>query len=335
MSTKRVPISVLDLVPVSRGMTAGEAIAAAVDTARAAEAAGFSRYWIAEHHNTASVASAATTLLMGRLLDATETIRVGSGGIMLPNHAPLKVAEEIGTLEAMHPGRIDLGLGRAPGTDPMTARELRRGASDVADFAADIRDLQRYLGPVRPEARIIAHPGQGSNTPMYVLGSSTGGATVAAAMGLPFVMATHFAPLQLEEALEVYRGGFDGSAPTARIDRPWVMVAANAMVRDTAEDARFQFSVSQRMFLELGRGGGRGPLQEPVEHPEAGATPMEWARVEAALRYGYHGTADQVVAGLEEFVEAADADELITVTYAFDPVVRREAIAALGEAWNS
>ncbi|WP_448852572.1 LLM class flavin-dependent oxidoreductase [Corynebacterium sp. 335C] len=335
MSTKRVPLNVLDLVPVSEGMTPGEAIAASAETAQAAEAAGYSRYWIAEHHNTASVASSATTLLMGRILQETSDIRVGSGGIMLPNHAPLKVAEEIGTLEAMYPGRVDLGLGRAPGTDPMTARELRRGASDVADFAADIRDLQRYLGPVRPEARIIAHPGQGSNTPMYVLGSSTGGATVAAAMGLPFVMATHFAPFQLEEALEVYRGGFDADAPTAQIDRPWVMVAANAMVRDTEEDARFQFSVSQRMFLELGRRGGRGPLKPPTETPQAGASQMEWMRVEATLRHAYHGTAEQVVDELAGFAEATGADEVITVTYAFDPEVRRESIAALGEAWNA
>ncbi|AYJ33458.1 LLM class flavin-dependent oxidoreductase [Corynebacterium xerosis] len=334
MSNARVPLSVLDLVPVSSGSNAREAIAASVDAARAAEASGYRRFWVAEHHNTLNIASSATTVLMGHLAGATSTIRIGSGGIMLPNHAPLRVAEDVGTLATIYPDRIDLGLGRAPGTDPSTARELRRGASDVVDFAADIRDLIRYLGPVRPEARIVAYPGQATNVPMYVLGSSTAGASVAAMLGMPFAAASHFAPFQLAEALEVYRDSFRADAPTATISEPHAMVAANVLVADTADAARREFSVVQQMFLNIGRGGTRRPLPEPVDHPEAGASMIEWQRVQATLRCSFHGTADDVVAGLEGFAADTGADEIITVTYSHDPRVRIDSIRALGDAWN-
>lgn len=333
MSETRVPLSVLDLVPVSAGSNAAGAIAASVEAARAAEAAGYRRFWIAEHHNTLTIASSATAVLMGHVAGATSTIRVGSGGIMLPNHAPLRVAEDIGTLATIYPGRIDLGLGRAPGTDPATARELRRGASDVADFASDIRALVRYLGPARPEAAIVAHPGQATDVPMYVLGSTTAGASVAAALGMPFAVASHFAPHQLAESLEVYRSSFDAGAPTATIAEPHVMVAANVLVADTAERARREFSVVQRMFLSLGRGGAREPLPEPVDHPGAGATMIEWQRVQEMLRCSFVGTADDVVAGLEGFAAETGADEIITVTYSHDPRVRIRSIHKLGLAW--
>ncbi len=328
-----MPLSVLDLVPVSSGSTARDAIAASVEAARVAEASGYRRFWVAEHHNTANIASSATTVLMGHIADATSTIRVGSGGVMLPNHAPLRVAEDAGTLATIHPDRIDLGLGRAPGTDPSTARELRRGASDVADFAADIRDLLRYLGPVRPEARIIAFPGQGTNVPLYVLGSTTAGASVAAVLGMPFAVASHFAPHQLSEALEVYRSAFDADAPTATIAEPYAIVAANTLVADTAERARREFSVVEQMFLNIGRGGARRPLPEPVDHPESGASMMEWQRVQAMLRCSFHGTADDVAAKLGDFAAETGADEIITVTYSHDPRVRIESIRDLGSAW--
>ncbi|MBP2331423.1 LLM class flavin-dependent oxidoreductase [Corynebacterium freneyi] len=333
MSRSRPPLSVLDLVPVSAGSTAAEAIAATVEAARAAETSGYKRFWVAEHHNTLNIASSATTVLMGHIAGATSTIRVGSGGIMLPNHAPLRVAEDVGTLATIYPDRIDLGLGRAPGTDPSTARELRRGASDVVDFAADIRDLVRYLGPVRPEAKIVAYPGQGTNVPMYVLGSTTAGASVAAVLGMPFAIASHFAPHQLAEALEVYRDSFNADAPTATIAEPHVMVAANVLVADTAERARREFSVIQQMFLSLGRGGARKPLPQPVDHPEAGATMLEWQRVQTMLRCSFHGTADDVTAGLDQFAADTGADEIITVTYSHDPSVRIDSIRRLGEAW--
>ena len=334
MTTTRVPLSFLDLVPVSAGSTAREAIAASVSNARVAEKSGYLRYWVAEHHNTANIASSATAVLMGHLAGATKSIRIGSGGVMLPNHAPLRVAEDMGTLATIYPGRIDLGLGRAPGTDPYTAMELRRGASDVADFASDIQELQRYLGPVAPDARIIAFPGQGTNVPMYVLGSSTAGASVAAALGMPFAAASHFAPYQLMESVEVYRERFRADAPTATVEKPYVMVAANTMVADTEAEARFQFSVVQQIFLELGRGGPRKPLPEPTEAPQAGATQREWMGVEAALSCSFAGTAEQVVAGLEQFQRETAADEIITTTYAHDPEVREKSVALLGENWQ-
>lgn len=330
-----VPLSVLDLVSVSSGSGAAEAIEASVRSARAAEEAGYRRYWVAEHHNTASVASSATSVLMGRLAQETSTIRIGSGGIMLPNHAPLRVAEDIGTLAVMYPDRIDLGLGRAPGTDPETARQLRRGRSDVVDFASDIGDLQRFLAGARPEAQIIAHPGQGTNVPLYVLGSSTGGASVAAQLGLPLVLAAHFAPHQVAEAMEVYRRNFRADAPTAQIDEPWLMVAVNTMVADTEEEAEFHFSVVQQMFLQMGkRSGARRPLPPPSKAPNALATHMEWERVKATLRYSFVGTADQVVGGLRDFAADADVDEIMTVTYAHDPDIRLNSVISLGRAWN-
>lgn len=330
-----IALSFLDLVPVSAGTDAATAIAASVRTIQAAEQAGYSRFWVAEHHNTVNIASSATAVLIGHLAGATSSIRVGSGGVMLPNHAPLRVAEDFGTLATIYPDRIDLGLGRAPGTDPMTARELRRGRSDVADFAADIRDLQRYLAPVRPEAQIIAYPGQGTNVPMYVLGSSTAGASVAATLGMPFAFASHFSPFQLVEALEVYRSSFNPDAPTATVAKPYVMVATNTMVADTKEEAEYQFSVVQQMFLSLGRGGTRKPSPEPTKNPMAGATTMEWERVKAVLQCSFTGTADEVSTEMREFAREIEADEIITTTYAHDPEVRINSVRALGEAWNS
>lgn len=331
-----VPLSVLDLVSVSHGSGAAEAIEASVRSAQAAERVGYRRYWVAEHHNTVSVASSATSVLMGRFANETSTIRIGSGGIMLPNHAPLRVAEDFGTLALMYPDRIDLGLGRAPGTDPATAKQLRRGRSDIVDFSADIRELQHYLAGARPEAQIIAHPGQGTNVPLYVLGSSTGGATVAAELGLPLVLAAHFAPTQIAEALEVYRRNFRADAPTAQVEKPWVMIAVNTMVADTEEEAQFQFSVIQQMFLQMGkRSGSRRPLTPPSKAPNALATHMEWERVKAVLRYSFVGTAERVSEDLQNFALDAGIDEIMTVTYAHDPQIRENSIISLGVAWQN
>ncbi len=364
-----VPLSFLDLVPVVAGSTVHDAIENSVRTVQVAEQAGFHRYWVAEHHNTLNIASSATTVLMGRFAQATSKIRIGSDGIMLPNHAPLRVAEDIGTLATMYPDRIDLGLGRAPGTDPRTAAELRRGASDVSDFADDISQLQRYLadpekldkleglddgtsttmaethnlfagagslsGSPGMRGRIVAFPGQGTEVPMYVLGSSGGGATVAAMLGLPFAFASHFAPFQLEHAINLYRKHFDASAPTAQISEPKVMVAVNAMAAETTEQAEFEFSVVQQMFLRLGRGGSRKPLPEPTTTPQAGASPAEWQRVQASLGVRAVGTPDEVVADLENVVAATGADELILTTYAHDPEVRNRSIELIGQAWKT
>lgn len=334
MSDKRVPLSVLDLVPVPSGSTTRDAIAATVRAAQAAERSGYRRFWVAEHHNTRNIASSATTVLMGHIAGATSSIRVGSGGVMLPNHAPLRVAEDVGTLATIYPDRIDLGLGRAPGTDPATAKELRRGRSDVADFTGDLRDLQRYLGPVRPEARIIAHPGENTNVPMYVLGSSTAGASVAGMLGMPFAVASHFAPFQLAEAIEVYRTSFRADAPTATIAEPYLMVAANTMAAETADEAEFQFSVVRQMFANLARGGARMPLPEPSRNPEAGTSVIGWQRVNAALSCSFVGTPDEVVEGLAGFADDTGADEIITVTYSHDPQVRIDSLTAIGEAWH-
>ncbi|AIK86334.1 LLM class flavin-dependent oxidoreductase [Corynebacterium glutamicum] len=317
-------LSVLDLVALSEGMTAGEAIAHSVRAAQIAEEHNYARFWVAEHHNSEGLASSATTLLMGHIAGHTSRIRVGSGGIMMPNHSALHVAEELGTLEAIYPGRIEAGLGRAPGTDPMTARELGRASSLVDDVLSTIVSLQNYLDTPEERPNIIAHPGINSRVPLFMLGSSLNGAAMAAKLDLPFAFASHFAPFQMGPAIASYR---------ERAANPYVMAAANVLVCDTEEEAEFQISTLHQMFAGIVT-NSRGKLAPPVRNLKDKLDPMIWKHIEDSLEMTFIGTAESVVLQLQEFADRYKLDEIITVTYSYDPEVRFRSIAALGTAWN-
>ncbi|MBI9001155.1 LLM class flavin-dependent oxidoreductase [Corynebacterium sp. CCM 9185] len=331
MRSRPPALSVLDLVPVSAGSGPGEAIRAACSAARTAERYGYRRYWLAEHHNSPALACSATTILMGAVAAATDTIRVGSGGIMLPNHAPLRVAEDLGTLAVMFPGRIDCGLGRAPGTDPRTAARLRRGSADLADFTRDVTELHDYLGPASGAPGETAVIGRGAGVELFVLGSSTGGARTAAELGLPFSFASHFAPDHLHEALAVYRENFNPEAPTAQVDEPWVSAAVNVMAAETTADARCQLLTLRQSFAGV-LTGKRGPLVAPGDVAEL--HPILQSRVNHSLRVTACGTAAEVADQLIDWAGPLGLDEIITVTYAHDPVVRRISLALVGEEWG-
>ena len=332
-STRRVPLSVLDLVPRSQGMTPAQAIEESTLLAQEAEALGYRRFWVAEHHGSEAFMASATALLLGHLAHHTSRIRLGSGGVMLPNHSSLMVAEYYGTLATIHGDRFDLGLGRAPGTDPMTAAALARTSGHLHDFAAEVGALRSYLGMPRPGARVRAIPGEGTQVPLWVLGSSTGGAQVAAAMGLPFSFASHFAPEQLREALLVYRDRFNPDAETAQVERPTVMAGVNVLVAPTQEEADHLFTTAQLMAIRI-RSGQPAPLDPPVESLAA-AVPAELlglAQAHQAVRAV--GTPEVVVERLEEFAAQHELDELIVTTYTFDPALRRRSYALLAGAWG-
>lgn len=326
-----IPLSILDLVSIPDGSTARESIDASMRAAALADRLGYERLWFAEHHNTTGLAASATALLISQAAGATERIRVGSGGVMLPNHAPLMVAEQYGTLANMHESRIDLGLGRAPGTDQMTAQALARSSADPQSFSRNIYDMQGWFGP---EGRAHSIPIQsavsaGTEVPIWVLGSTVNGASIAGQLGLPFSLASHFAPDQIDEAVRVYRESFTTESPTAKLSEPYVMAGINVMVADTDEEAERQFTSVEQMFLDIAR-GGRRRLQPPVD-PAAlsgqggGSNPM--------LRISAVGSPETASDQLTEFAERIDADELITVTYAFDPAVRERSLSLLAEAW--
>ena len=310
-----VPFSILDLSPIVQGGTAGDALQRSLDLARHAERLGYRRYWVAEHHNMPGIASAATAVVVGHIAAGTKTIRVGSGGIMLPNHAPLVIAEQFGTLEALFPGRIDLGLGRAPGTDQLTARALRRGHKDPADsFPDDVQELQSYFRPVIPEQAVQAVPGGGLAVPIWLLGSSLFSAQLAAALGLPFAFASHFAPDYLEEALELYRAKF---RPSAELKQPYTMAAIGVYA---AAAARL-FTSQQQGFVKLRR-GAPGPLPPPVDSMEGVWSRAEAAMVNNAFREAVVGSPSTVKRGLEDFLERTKVDELMVVAAIFDHAAR-------------
>ena len=323
-----VPLSILDLVSISEGSTAREAIAASMESAKLADRLGYSRLWFAEHHNTPNLASKATALLISQAAGVTENIRVGSGGVMLPNHAPLMVAEQYGTLANIHGDRIDLGLGRAPGTDGMTAQALSRSSAEPQAFAQHIFDLQGWFGKdgTAHSTPIFSSVSQGMEVPIWVLGSTVNGASIAGQLGLPFSLASHFAPDQIDDALRVYRETFSTEAPTAQIDKPRVMAGINVIVADTDEAAQREFTTLQQMFLDL-RSGRSRPLQPPVDPAQFASSSPGMLEISAV------GSPATVKAQLEEFVERTDADELITVTYAFDPAVRDRSIELLADLW--
>jgi luciferase family oxidoreductase group 1 len=322
-----VPVSILDLVPITTATTAGEALRNSLDLARNAERLGYRRFWVAEHHNMTGIASAATAVVIGYLAGGTKTIRVGAGGIMLPNHAPIVVAEQFGTLEVLHEGRIDLGVGRAPGTDQLTTRALRRDHARAEAFPQEVQELLHYLAPVRPGQAVQAVPGGGTNVPVWILGSSTFGAQVAAALGLPYAFASHFAPEALSAALTAYRDNFQ---PSPYLDRPYAMVGANVVVADTDDEARRLFTTLQQSFTNLHR-GTPGPSQPPIDDIEQYWSAVEKARASHMLTYSFVGAPDTVRAGLDRFVADTGADELMVATALFDHTARVRSYELLAE----
>ena len=324
-----VPFSILDLSPIVEGGTAAQALARSLDLARHAEKWGYKRYWIAEHHNMPGIASAATAVVIGHVASGTSTIRVGSGGIMLPNHAPLAVAEEFGTLESLFPGRIDLGLGRAPGTDPVAARALRRGQEDSADtFPQDLMELQGYFRPVSPGQSVRAVPGAGLTVPIWLLGSSTFSAQLAAAFGLPFAFASHFAPDLLGDALEAYRGGFQ---PSASLKKPYAMAAVAVYAAETDTQAQRLFTSLQQSFVKLRR-GTPGPLPPPVDSMDGRWTEFERAGVTQAFREAIVGSPGTVAKGIGEFVRRTKVDELMVTAAIFEHEARLRSFEIVARA---
>jgi luciferase family oxidoreductase group 1 len=313
-----IPFSVLDLSPIVEGGDAGQALRNTLDLARHAERLGYRRYWLAEHHNMAGIASAATSVVIGHVAAGTSTIRVGAGGIMLPNHAPLIIAEQFGTLEALHPGRIDLGLGRAPGSDQLTARALRRTlAGDVDEFPQDVLELMAYFRP-EPGQAVRAVPGAGLDVPFWILGSSLYGAQLAAALGLPFAFASHFAPDQMTTALPLYRSRF---RPSEHADKPYVMLGLNVFAAASDAEASRLFTSLQQAFVNLRR-GRPGPLPPPVDDIETRLSPMERAMAAQSLSCAVVGSPETVRRGLAAFIARTGADEIMITAQIFDHAAR-------------
>lgn len=322
-------LSILDLAPVPVGATPGDALRRARDLAQNAERFGYNRYWMAEHHNMTGIASAATAVALGFVAEGTSRIRIGAGGVMLPNHAPLIIAEQFGTLEALFPGRIDLGLGRAPGTDGQTWRAMRRDPGSSDRFPQDVLELRALLGPVQPGQTIRAVPGADSNIPLWILGSSTFGAQVAAAFGLPYAFASHFAPGSLMAALHEYRETF---RPSAQLAAPYAMVACNVVVADTEGEARRLFTSQQQSFTNMLR-NARGKLQAPIDDIDDYWQPHEAAQASSMLACSFVGSPATVERGLERFVAETGADELLVASAIFDQAARirsYELLAAIG-----
>ncbi len=313
-----IPLSILDLAPVTEGSDARQTFANTLDLAQHAERLGYRRYWLAEHHNMPGIASAATAVLIGHVAGGTSTIRVGAGGIMLPNHAPLQVAEQFGTLASLYPDRIDLGLGRAPGTDQPAAHALRRYYQSAEEFPNDVIELLGYFEPAQPGQRVRAVPGAGVDVQVWVLGSSLFGARLAAMLGLPYAFASHFAPDMLEQALAVYRQEF---RPSDRLAAPHVMLALNVVAADSDAQALRLFTTQQQSFVKLRR-GSPGLVPAPIDDIDAFCTPQEKAGVDRALACAVIGAPDSVRRGIADFVTRHRPDELILTANIFDHSAR-------------
>ncbi|MFZ2628545.1 MAG: LLM class flavin-dependent oxidoreductase [Rugosibacter sp.] len=314
-----IPFSVLDLSPILQGSNAAQSFRNTLDLAQHAEGFGYNRYWVAEHHGIPGIASAATSVLIGHVAAGTKTIRVGAGGIMLPNHSPLVIAEQFGTLESLFPGRIDLGLGRAPGSDQVTARALRRNLSaDENQFPRDVLELMAYFAPAQEGQAVRAVPGEGLNIPIWILGSSLFGATLAAALGLRFAFASHFAPAQMEQAIEIYRTQF---RPSEQLQKPYVMLGFNVFAADTDAEAQLLASSMQQSFTNLRRGR---PTQLPPPAADYASTlaSHEKAQLEQILSCSAVGSPDTVRKGLTEFIARTGADELMINCQIFDHAAR-------------
>ncbi len=322
-----IPFSVLDLAPVPDGSSVADALQNTLDLARHAESWGYRRFWLAEHHNMAGIASAATSVLIGQVAAATKTIRVGAGGVMLPNHAPLIIAEQFGTLATLYPDRIDLGLGRAPGTDMATARALRRGLDDGEGFPRDVMELIAYLGDDEPGQKVRAIPGRGTHVPVWILGSSLYGAQLAAHLGLPYAFASHFAPAALEQAIEVYRQTF---RPSEHLEKPHFMMALNVFAADTDAEGQLLKTSMQQAFANL-RTGRPGPLPRPVENVVETFDPAIAAGVEQALACTAAGSPQTVRKVLEDFVSRYEPDEIIITGQIHDHAARLKSFRIAAE----
>jgi luciferase family oxidoreductase group 1 len=322
-----VPLSVLDLSPVAEGSDVSQSLGNTLDLARVAERLGYVRYWLAEHHNMPGIASAATSVVIGHVAGGTSTIRVGAGGIMLPNHSPLVIAEQFGTLAALYPGRVDLGLGRAPGTDMATARALRRNLEAADNFPQDVVELLGWFKPATEGQRIRAVPGEGQDVKVWMLGSSTYGAQLAAMLGLPYSFASHFAPAELEPALAIYRERFQ---PSEYLDRPHAMPGLSVIAAPTDEEARLLFSSLQQAFVNL-RTGRPGKLPPPVEGYEQTLDPAARAMLAHALSAAIVGSPETVKRGLDAFIRRTGADELIVTAQIFDHSARVRSFEILAE----
>jgi len=314
-----IPLSVLDLSPIAQGSDATQSFRNTVDLAQHTERWGYRRYWLAEHHGMPGIASAATSVLIGQVAAHTKSIRVGAGGIMLPNHSPLVIAEQFGTLEALFPGRIDLGLGRAPGSDQATARALRRKLEEDADeFPRDVVELINHFAPEEPGQRIRAIPGVGLQVPVWILGSSLFGAQLAAHLGLPYAFASHFAPQAMMHAIQIYRETFK---PSQFLDKPYVMLGLNVFAADTEDEARLLYTSLQQAFVNL-RSGRPGQLPPPVKDYLAQLGPAEIGMLNNALSCSVVGNPEQVRAGIEAFANRTGADELMITAQVFDHAAR-------------
>jgi luciferase family oxidoreductase group 1 len=321
-------LSILDLARVTVATDARGALDNARDLAAHAEALGYRRFWIAEHHNMPGIASAATSIVIAHIAAGTRTIRVGAGGIMLPNHVPLVIAEQFGTLARLFPGRIDLGLGRAPGTDQETVRALRRSWSTADSFPQDILELQAYLAPVQPGQRVQAVPAAGTEVPIWILGSSLYGAQLAAEFGLPYAFASHFAPDLLLPALQVYRARFK---PSKQLAEPHTMVGVNIIAAGTDREARRLATTQQMSFADIFR-GTRGLSKPPIDDIESYWSPLEKAQAQQMLARSIVGSPATVRAGIDALVEETEADELIVVSDVFDHAERRRSFELIAEA---
>jgi luciferase family oxidoreductase group 1 len=323
-----VVMSILDLVRVTQDTDARGALDNARDLARHAEALGYRRIWVAEHHNFPGIASAATSLVIAHIAAGTKTIRVGAGGIMLPNHSPLIIAEQFGTLARLFPDRIDLGLGRAPGTDQLTVRALRTSPAAAEAFPRDVLELQGYFEPVEPGQQIQAVPAAGTRVPLWILGSSTFGAMLAAELGLPYSFASHFAPQQLMTALQVYRSRFK---PSKQLDKPHVMVGVNIIAADTDEMARRLWTTQQMSFTDMFR-GARGLSQPPIDDIDNYWSPLEKAQAMQMLARSIVGSPAAVRAGIDSLVAETAADELIVVSDVYDHAARLRSFELIASA---
>ncbi|MGS0744060.1 LLM class flavin-dependent oxidoreductase [Glaciimonas sp. GG7] len=322
-----IPISILDLVRITEGSNARTALDNARDLAGHAERFGYTRFWMAEHHNMIGIASAATAVAIAHVAAGTSTIRVGAGGVMLPNHAPMMIAEQFGTLASLFPGRIDLGLGRAPGTDQATMRALRHNPASAETFPQDVLELQAFLGPVTPGQRIIATPGANTQIPLWILGSSTFGARLAAELGLPYAFASHFAPDSLASALQIYRAQFN---PSEQQEAPHAMIGINIIAAETDAEAQRLATTQQMSFTDMFR-GTRGLSKPPIDDIATYWSPSEKAQASHMLAYSIVGSMQTVRVGMERLITLTGADELMVVSDIFDHSARVRSYEMIAE----
>ncbi|WP_338469475.1 LLM class flavin-dependent oxidoreductase [Niallia sp. XMNu-256] len=328
MTKINIPVSVLNLAPIREGDEPKEAIDAVVDLAQATEKMGYKRYWIAEHHNSSNLVSSATAILIKHVLEHTKEIAIGSGGIMLPNHSPLVVAEQFGTMATIYPGRVELGLGRAPGTDMMTASALRRSQNDsVFTFPNDVKSLLTYFGPEEIQSYVKAYPGVGTGVPIYILGSSTDSAHLAASLGLPYVFASHFAPRYMEAAIRIYREKFQ---PSQYLDKPYMIVCLNVIAAESDEEAEFLSSTMQQFFLNVVK-NTQMKLQPPVESLNGNWSPMEREMASSMTSVTLLGSKDSIRQQLIKFQEHYDVEEIMAVSYIYDKVKQKRSYEILKE----